>query len=140
MKPQTIVTLLFLFVLGISATFFAQTQITRILDVTVPFDFVVGSQHLAAGPYQIFHIGSQLILLQSKDGKSIAIAPVMVSSTRPGKSYSKLVFNRYGDIYILSQVWTDDDMQMHQCYRSAEEKVLATRMGKSATQTISVNR
>ena len=140
MKPRTILTLTFFFVLGVSASLFAQsTQINRILNVTVPFDFVVGSQHLAAGQYQIFHMGSRLILLESIDGTSIAMAPVIVSSTRNGKSDSKLVFNRHGDTYILTQVWTENDMEMHQCYRSSSDVTLFVRSGETATQVVFAN-
>ena len=141
MKPRTIVTLTFLFVLGISASLSAQaSQITHILNANVPFDFVVGSQHLAAGQYQVFHIGSRMILLRNDDGTSLAMAPVIVSSTRNGKSDSKLVFKRYADTYILTQVWTESDMEMHQCYRSPNEEMIATRVGEPETQIIPANR
>ena len=116
------------FVLGTGLLLNSQTQITTLFTVQVPFDFRVGNSHLAAGRYTVSHIGTQLIMLQRSDGTANAVIPVMVSSTAAGRSATKLVFNKYGNLYFLSQVWTHHDTQRHDCFRSrSEQSLLATR-------------
>ncbi len=46
-------------------------------------------------------------------------------SDRDLKSESKLVFNRYGDRYFLSQVWTEGNSQGRQLLMSDREKEIA---------------
>jgi hypothetical protein len=40
-------------------------------------------------------------MLQGGDGKAICLLPVIVSNAPAGESTSKLVFNRYGNQYLL---------------------------------------
>jgi hypothetical protein len=56
------------FALGMSMALHAQTQITTLFKVEVPFDFMVGSSHLSAGHYTVSHVGSKWILLQDNAG------------------------------------------------------------------------
>lgn len=128
------------FVLGTSGALPAQTQIAALFKVTVPFEFRVGSAHLSAGHYTVFHIGSKWIMLQKSDGTATALAPVMVSSAPTGQSVSRLVFSRYGDLYFLSQVWTADDDQMHECHKSLAEQTLLASQPLSGTTTVAAKR
>lgn len=128
------------FVLGTSVALYAQTQITTLFKVEVPFEFRVGNAHLAAGHYTVFHVGSQWILFQSSDGKATALAPVIVSSASANHSSSKLVFNNYGDLYFLSQVWTEGDDQKHECFPSRTEQTLLASQRRSGTTTVVAKR
>jgi hypothetical protein len=121
------------FILGMSVALQAQTQITTLFKVEVPFDFRVGSAHLAAGHYTVFHVGSQWILFQSSDGKATALAPVIVSRAPADQSASKLVFNNYGGLHFLSQVWTEGDNQKHECFQSRSEQMASQRRSGTAT-------
>ncbi len=121
------------FVLGAGLLLNSQTQITTLFTVQVPFDFRVGNSHLAAGEYTVSHIGTQLIMLQRSDGTANALIPVMVSSTAAEKSATKLVFNKYGNLYFLSQVWTQHDTQRHDCFRSSSEQMLLAGQRRTAT-------
>jgi hypothetical protein len=127
-------------VLGTSLALYAQGQMNTLFKVVVPFEFRVGSAHLSAGNYTVFHVGSKWILLQSEDRKATALAPVMVSSAPAGQSASKLVFNRYGNLYFLSQVWTEEDDQMHECHRSVAEETLLASQPRSGTTTVATIR
>jgi hypothetical protein len=128
------------FVLGTSVALWGQTQITTLFKVEVPFDFMVGSAHLSAGHYTVFHVGSHWILFQSSDWKAAAMAPVIVSSAPADVSASKLVFNKYGNLHFLSQVWTEQDQQTHECYRSQTEQTLWASQGRSGTTTVVAKR
>lgn len=128
-------------VLGTSGILYAQGQINTLFNVAVPFEFRVGSAHLSAGNYTVFHVGSKWILFQSEDRKATALAPVMVSSAPTGRSASRLVFSRYGDMYFLSQVWTEEeDDQMHECHKSTAEQALLAGQRRSGTTTVAAIR
>jgi hypothetical protein len=105
----------------------AQTTEPRLLlKVDVPFEFVVGGMNLPAGQYHVLHIiNPNWILLRSTDGRAKAVVYVQVSATTVGGSSSKLVFNRYGEQYFLSQVWTGQDNEVHECFKSSAERTLA---------------
>ncbi len=97
-----------------------------LLTADVPVEFVAGGMNLPAGQYDVFHIMSpDWIMLKNSDAHSTAVLLVHVSSSPPGQSSPKLVFNRYGDKYFLSQVWTKHDNEVHNCRKSGAELALA---------------
>jgi hypothetical protein len=104
----------------------AQTTAPRpLLSVDVPFGFVAGGMDLPAGQYHVYHMmNPREILLRSSDGHATAVLFVHVSSTPLGESSTKLVFNRYGEKYFLSQVWTAQDNEVHDCFKSSVERTL----------------
>jgi hypothetical protein len=127
MKPRLIIFLMALvaLLLGLPSGLNAQVSSVPPLKVDVPFDFIAGGSHLAAGSYNIFHVHSpDVMLIRSTDLKAQAMVPVMVSDVSTDKSVTKLVFNRYGDQYFLSQIWSGPDNQVHHCLKCAAEKAL----------------
>lgn len=124
------------FIVGASPFLYSQTQMTTLFNVQVPFDFRVGSSHLSAGHYRVLHVGSHLILFQRDDGKAQGLIPVLVSDRPLGESASKLVFNRYGDQYFLSQVWTAKDSQRHDCFPSQSEQIVLANQQRSGEVTV----
>ncbi|HYL16443.1 MAG TPA: hypothetical protein VEV41_25640 [Terriglobales bacterium] len=101
---------------------------TPLLKVDVPFEFVAGGMNLPAGSYDVLHImNPNWILLRSSDGRAIAVLSVQVSSSSAKASSTRLVFNQYGQKYFLAQVWTENDNQVHTCFKSSAERVLASR-------------
>lgn len=46
------------------------------------------------------------------------------SATAPDASSTKLVFNKYGAQYLLAQVWTEADREMHKCFKCRLERAL----------------
>jgi hypothetical protein len=128
------------FLVGTSIALHAQTQITTLFKVEVPFEFMVGSSHLSAGHYTVSHVGSKWILFQDDNGKAAALTQVMVTGTPTLDSLSKLVFNRYGDRYFFSQIWTAEDQQMHESYHSRAEQTLLVGQRPSRTVTLVAKR
>jgi hypothetical protein len=97
-----------------------------LLNVGVPFEFVAGGMNLPAGQYDVFHtMNPNWIMLKNRDTHAIAVLLVHVSSPLIGQSSPKLVFNRYGEKYFLSQVWTEHDNEVHNCAKSSAERALA---------------
>jgi len=92
-------------------TAMASTRVAQAQDhlvIRIPFDFVVGGTTLPAGEYSVNTSGPErtLLLIDRQDASaSIFMGANAIIASEP-KSESKLVFNRYGDRYFLSQIWT----------------------------------
>jgi hypothetical protein len=109
--------------------------------VDVPFAFVVGGVHLPAGHYHVYHPGDPyVILIEKDDGRARAMAYVHPSASNPDESSTKLVFNKYGDQYFLSQVWTEPDREVHQCFKCRMEQTLMAQAGKRELVVIAARR
>lgn len=76
------------------------------VEVNIPFEFSAGKTTLQPGVYAIKRMSGNTVTLRSEDDKSSVIlnAPVTHSSSDPD-AVERLVFERYGDQYALSQIW-----------------------------------
>lgn len=139
MKIRTLLTSLALtaFILGFSVTSTAQAAQQALLKVDIPFDFIVGGMRLPAGQYTLLHLsGPNNIMLRNAQGHGEALVQVNVTNSELGKGEAKLVFTRYGDKVFLSQVWTESDNQIHQCFKCREELTLEGQKAKPETLTV----
>jgi hypothetical protein len=126
MKPRALhVAILVVLMLSLAGLVQAQMAIKEPLArMEIPFTFFAGGVRLPAGEYHISHPGNpDFVLIQKDDGRAQALVYVHPSGTNASES-TKLVFNKYGDQYFLSQVWTEPDQEMHQCFKSPREKEL----------------
>jgi len=81
---------------------------TPALRADIPFTFEMRGQSLPAGDYRVeFSFDAAYITVKTREngtqsviGLTFALAPSRRSDIEP-----KLVFNKYGDRYFLSQVW-----------------------------------
>jgi hypothetical protein len=106
-----------LFVLLTSA--FAQTGAIR---VTVPFDFTVGRQTLAAGDYRVSVNGTSLLQVARIDGPGVANVSTNYTGGGPYQDLTpRLVFHCYGNRHFLSVAWIGEVNQGHELYASAAE-------------------
>ena len=100
-------------ILGIFLGFAAvsvQAQAPSKVEVNIPFEFSAGKTTLPAGIYTVKRLSGNNVTLRSEDGRSTAIlnAPVTNNST-DRNAVERLVFERYGDQYALSQIWLTAD-------------------------------
>ncbi len=108
-------------------TMLACTRVARAerqLTVTIPFEFVAGDKTMPAGEYTIKTVGptNAIILIDAKDGDLSAYLGSHAAVSSGIQIESKLVFNRYGDRYFLSQVWSAGYSQGRQLHKSKREK------------------
>ncbi|MBD0373386.1 MAG: hypothetical protein ICV60_21300 [Pyrinomonadaceae bacterium] len=112
----------------------ASAQNQRNLVVNIPFDFTVKGKTLPAGEY-IVSRGSTIdktgLVMQRKDGASSAIVLTMNIQSRENQQESHLVFNRYGDHYFLSQVWTSGDRDGRELFKTGQERSLEMELAKN---------
>ena len=75
-----------------------------ILGCNVPFAFHIGDKQLPAGTYVVREMG-RVTLIQSKDGENSVFG--IYNYAGPSKAdETKLVFDKVGDHYFLTQIWT----------------------------------
>jgi hypothetical protein len=82
---------------------FAQDHAVR---ATVPFDFTVGTKLLPSGTYTIKSESPQVIVIENHD-KPIAALSLVLPDSKKSRNGGKLVFNKYGDQYFLSEILCD---------------------------------
>jgi hypothetical protein len=80
------------------------------VEVKIPFEFSAGKITLKAGVYTIKRISANNVALRSTNGQGSVIlnAPVSLSSNDPN-AIERLVFSKYGENYVLSQIWLTAD-------------------------------
>jgi hypothetical protein len=111
-------------------TVMASTQVARAqnpLVVNVPFDFVAGNTKLPAGEYAVKVSGPQnaLLLINRTDASNSAFITSNPAVAAEPKTQSKLIFNRYGDSYFLSEVWSEGSARGRRLLKSDREKEMA---------------
>jgi len=123
MKSRTLVVFVVAAFLAVTAGY-AQSSMT--LVGKIPFEFRVGNSVLPAGDYQVIPTSApRTLLIRCQDTNAAVIAlPNTAESLRAPKD-SKLVFNRYGDTYFLSQVWHGGINRGYQLPKSKTEREMA---------------
>jgi len=107
-KIYTVIALFGLF-LGVGVAV-VRAQAPSKVEVNIPFEFTAGKTTLKAGVYSIKRLSAENVTLRSEDGKSSVIlnAPVSLTSSDP-EAVERLVFSRYGEEFVLSQIWLTAD-------------------------------
>src|ERR1044072_5771046 len=103
-------------VFAIFAVFFGlavagvQAQAPSKVEVDIPFEFSAGKTTLKPGVYTITRLSGNNLILRRSDSKSAVIlnAPLSLTSSDP-QSVERLVFNKYGEQFSLSQIWLTAD-------------------------------
>ena len=115
---------------------FAQSHL---MQANVPFAFHYGSQRMPAGVYRVEIESSHVILLRGQSRSGFIMTNPETSATPA--SLGKIVFNRYGDQYYLSEVWPQGSDTGQRCVKSRQEKEaeLAANGKGAATRELALN-
>jgi hypothetical protein len=113
------------------------------MRVDVPFDFAMGKTVLPAGRYAITCANS-LLTVREESGKHGAmtlttpesIAPALRRQP-PDKGF--LLFQRYGDEYFLSGMWTANSREGHALPKTSRQKELASRERLAGATSIALS-
>ena len=117
----------------------AVTQVARAQDamvVDIPFAFTAGNATLPAGEYRVQKLdrNSAMLLIHYWDAKASALVITNAAQAKETQTESKLVFNRYGNRYFLSQVWTSGSIRGRQLPISPREKEMP-QLARNETKT-----
>jgi hypothetical protein len=105
------------------------------VQATVPFDFTVSNKLLPAGTYSIKQQrGTHVIEIRNRYKAYAALTIVDQDGNRSPKG-GRLLFNRYGDQYFLSEILCDDADMNYKLPTSKTEK--KTRLDEARLKTAS---
>ena len=109
-----------------------------IMRCNVPFAFNIGDKQLPAGAY-VVHEMDRVTLIQSKDSENSVVG--IYNNAGPSKAdQNKLVFDKVGDHYFLTQIWSSARNEELLVPESKQEKELrASNIGPwSEVETVIV--
>jgi hypothetical protein len=114
---------------------FAETPMVA----TIPFEFVAGKTTLPAGEYKVGDVsaGSAVLLIRSVDGRS-AVMIITHGTGSASRAEGKLVFNRYGNRYFLSQVFSPGSSMGRELPKSKLEREIASNPQRPTTEYVAL--
>ena len=107
----------------------------REMVADIPFNFTVCSQQLPAGKYKVRPMTSattNLLLVRSEDGQFAEITCTRDVQSSRKASEGKLIFNRYGNQYFLTELWFQGEMTGNQVSKSEREEALIRELPPKA--------
>ena len=109
------------------------------MRVEIPFDFVAAQTTLPAGVYSVSRNQPShgMVRLFNSKGEGAMCLAGGIQANRPSNT-TKLVFNRYGSHYFLSQVWAQGNDTGHALRPSKAEREIA-RTFKPATEVLTAS-
>lgn len=95
----------------------------------IPFSFRVGEKTFTAGTYTVAKVNDQGSLgpvwVRSETGDHIALLPQCAVQLVQAPGSGTLVFNRYGNVYYLSQIWRAGSSEGMELAKSRSEREMA---------------
>jgi len=116
----------------------AAAQVTDRITVTTKFPFTVGETKLPAGSYVIQPLDdeSEVFELSSTDGKMSVLFETMGAELANIASKSEVVFKKYGDNYVLSQINQAGSKESVVSVASRSERRHAKSSGKPSKEAV----
>jgi hypothetical protein len=113
---------------------FAQSMNYR---ADVPFNFQIGETQMPAGHYSVKETRGILTVAEA-NGKKSVFRLTMPAERRSVTPDAKLAFNRYGDDYYLTNVWTAGSREGQALVQGKHEKELSIRFKPVQTAGITL--
>jgi hypothetical protein len=115
-----------------------QAQDAGNMSVTIPFDFAVAGKKLPAGKYHVRRsiAGTRSVteFQNSNATERLYLPPTHPVQSGTIQSASKLVFNRYGNQYFLSQVWIAGRNSGEELTKTTRERLLQRELARRAAK------
>jgi hypothetical protein len=103
----------------------------------IPFEFMVGDQTIPAGNYLLVSTDfGTTITVQQLDGSTRLTLAAMMGRRAEAPPVPKVLFNRYGQRYFLSQVLSANSETVYKIPRSKAEVKLAQGHAKPAVTAV----
>jgi len=85
----------------------ASAQIIDPVEFTTSFAFTVGNATVPAGSYTITPVEDDPWVLELKGGRTSVLIETLSATPEEVPSKDEIVFQRYGDQYVLKNIWTE---------------------------------
>ena len=116
---------------------FAQTENRTLMKINIPFLFSADNHTLPAGTYYVRTVTPERsIALVSTDGKHSLVVNDMPNYAGDPSSDSRLVFQKYGNEYFLTQVWTSGDNVARNLLISKRQYEIARGSSRPTSTTV----
>ena len=102
-----------------------QAQTGYTIEANIPFDFTAGQTSLSAGVYSVRLTSEGTLLLRGIDGKKSVLLLARKAEQVATRKPARIIFNRYGDRYFLSQAFPGEAGLGSQLNPSHAERQLA---------------
>jgi hypothetical protein len=99
------------------------------IAVDIPFAFVVAERTLPPGHYMVTRLLNGNLAIHDRENRGVFVTTYSAQRLAP-ENTTKMVFDRYGDTYFLSEVWIGGDSLGRSLPLSRAERQLA----KSGTE------
>lgn len=124
----------FLLVFGLLLATNVAAQTAPELVANIPFGFTVCQEQLAPGKYKVRPVTNanpRVVLIATADNRPIEIMCTHDVEDKKPASTGKLVFNRYGNQYFLSELWVQGEIRGRQLFKTEQEEVLSRELAKT---------
>ena len=123
-----------LFTLLASVHAFGQTEVAQ---ANIPFNFQLGGKVMPAGKY-LFSQSRFVLHVKNASGQPAVMLMTSPVSNRAVHADPTLEFQRYGDQYFLSKVWSPASKEGVALFKSKREKELARRSTFERTSEVAL--
>lgn len=128
-----------LLVIGLFAGLTCLSAQAQDLKANIPFDFQVGKTLMPAGEYRVSYRANGLLVVRQEGGQHISHMSLPLPAFRSDKAKAgSLQFNRYGDTYFLTTVWSPNSQDGYALPKSAREQEIASRAGQKQLADIAL--
>ena len=114
-------------------------QSDRQTIIHIPFNFSVGEKSFPSGKYVIERNGNNsdtVWVIRNKDNERSAIVVTRPARANDVVEETRLVFNRYDDLYFLSEFWIAGGLNGHEVPASSREKTLEKAVAVKRTELL----
>ena len=118
-------------------------QSDRQTIIHIPFNFSVGEKSFPSGKYVIErnrNNSDTVWVIRNKDNDKSAIVVTRSARANDVVEETRLVFNRYDDLYFLSEFWTVGTQTGHEIPISKRERSLEKTLAERRQQQIVIDR
>ena len=118
-------------------------QSDRQTIIHIPFNFTVGEKSFPAGKYVIErnrNNSDTVWVIKQKDDNGSAILLTQPVRANDVVEQTRLVFNRYDDLYFLSEFWTVGSQTGHQVPVSKQERALEKTVAERRQVNVLIDR
>jgi hypothetical protein len=114
----------------------ASAQIDTSVEFTTSFPFTVGNARVPAGTYSIRQDEDNPQVLELSGGRTAVLFETGNPRASQTPAKTEVVFNRYGDSYVLKDVWVEGSDMGYESIRAEAEKHAAKRGESKGEQRV----